>query len=97
MCFRWKLWHRQPGDGTIGQDGLERLAVGDPDPTSGPGMANGSRRCQLEWADEASQSLILVWSCTRELGHQGQHLAGTGESVAAVLRKPMTPTGRRPS
>jgi hypothetical protein len=28
--------------------------------------------------------LILPWACTRELDHQGQHLAGTGEWVAAV-------------
>lgn len=31
-----------------------------------------------------SRRLILPWFCTRELDHQGQHLAGTGEWVAAV-------------
>jgi hypothetical protein len=28
--------------------------------------------------------MTLLWCCTRELGHQGQHIAGTGEHVAAV-------------
>lgn len=67
----------------LGKDELERVAVGDPDPTSDPGTANGHQACRFEWS-EISQTLILLWCCTRELGHQNQHVAGTGERVAAV-------------
>jgi hypothetical protein len=84
MDVQWKFWHRQPSSGSLGQDELEHVAVGDPDPTSDTGAANGYRTCRFEWADETSQTLILPWSCTRERGHRGQHLAGTGEGVGAV-------------
>ncbi|MGH3923465.1 MAG: hypothetical protein ACRDTT_11465 [Pseudonocardiaceae bacterium] len=84
MNVQWKHWHRQPRSGSLGHDELEHIAVGDPDPTSDPGTANGRRSCRFEWADEISQTLVLPWSCTRKLGHQGQHLAGTGEWVAAA-------------
>ncbi len=84
MNVHWKFRHRQSRSGSLGRDELEHVAVGDPDPTSDPGTANGYRACRFEWADETSQTLILPWSCTRELGHQGQHIAGTGEWVAAV-------------
>ena len=84
MNVHWKLWHPQPRSGSLGHDELEHITVGDPDPTSGPGTANGHRLCRFEWADEPSQTLILSWSCTRKLGHQGQHLAGTGERIAAA-------------
>ena len=70
----------------MGQDELGHINVGDPDPTpdlSAKGHA-ADCRCGFEWADEVSQSLTLLWSCTREAGHPGQHLAGTGERVAAV-------------
>ncbi|MGH3811715.1 MAG: hypothetical protein ACRDUV_04555 [Pseudonocardiaceae bacterium] len=70
--------------GSLGHDELEHVTVGDPDPTADPGTATGYRTCQFEWADETSQTLSLLWCCTRERGHQGQHLAGTGEWVAAV-------------
>jgi hypothetical protein len=76
MDVRWKFRR-------LGHDELERVAVGDPDPTSDPGRANGYQACRFEWS-EISQTLILLWCCTRELGHQGQHVAGTGECVAAV-------------
>ena len=66
------------------QDELRNVTVDDPDPTVAPGTATGYRTCQFEWVDETSQTVSLSWSCTRERGHQGQHLAGTGESVAAV-------------
>jgi hypothetical protein len=65
------------------EDVLEHVTVGDPDPTSDPDRVNGSGICGFEWADEIS-TLVLDWSCTRELRHQGHHLAGTGEWVAAV-------------
>ncbi len=82
--------------GSLGQDELEHVAVGDPDPTADPGTANdGYWTCGFEWADETSQALSLPWSCTRERGHQGQHLAGTGEWVAAV--HPRSDQWRAPS
>lgn len=89
MDLQWKFWHRQLRNGQLrngshSQKELEHVAVGDQDPTWDPGTANGYRACRFEWADEAPQNLILPWSCTRVLGHQGQHLAGTGERVAAV-------------
>jgi hypothetical protein len=84
MDVRWKFSTASREAGCLGQDELEHVAVGDPDPTSDPGTANGYRECGFEWADETSQTLILPWSCTRELGHQGQHIAGTGEWVVAV-------------
>jgi hypothetical protein len=79
MDIRWKFRR-------LGQDELERVAVGDPDPTSDPGAAKGYRTCRFEWVDEISRTMTLPWCCTRELGHQGQHIAGTGERVAAVRR-----------
>jgi hypothetical protein len=68
----------------LGQDDLERVAVGDSDPTSDPGTANGYRMCRFEWVEKASPTATQLGCCTRELGHQGQHIAGTGEYVAAV-------------
>lgn len=72
----------------MGKDELSHIVVGDPDPTPDlPSMITGNAddcRCGFEWTDEPSQGLTLLWSCTREPGHSGQHLAGTGESVAAV-------------
>jgi hypothetical protein len=84
MNVHWKLWHHQSKRGSLGSDELEHIAAGDVDPTSDPGTANGYRLCQFKWAGEPSPTLILLWSCTRKLGHQGQHLAGTGEWVAAT-------------
>jgi hypothetical protein len=85
MVIRWKFWHRQPRSGNLGPYELNHVAVGDLDPTSVSGTAaSGYRKCRFEWTDETSRALILPWSCTRELEHQGQHLAGTGEWVAAV-------------
>ena len=70
------------------QDKLKHIVVGDPDPTpNSQSKGNGppcDYSCGFEWADETSQNLTLLWSCTREPGHSGQHLAGTGEWVAAV-------------
>lgn len=70
--------------GSPDQDGLGHVTVGNPDPPSDPGTAHGDQTCQFTWTDETSPTLILSWSCTRELGHQGQHHASTGEWVAAV-------------
>ena len=71
----------------LGHDEPQRVAVGDPDPTLDAGMADGSGTCRFEW-EEITGTLILLWCCTRELGHHGQHLAGTGECVAAVQAAP---------
>ena len=75
------------------RDELGHVVVGDPDPTpDAPDKDAGTSsdcRCEFEWTEQASQNLTLVWSCTRGLGHPGQHLAGTGEWVAAA--HPETP------
>lgn len=63
-----------------GEDKLKHVAVGDPDPVP----AHGYWACRFEWADEVSTGFVLLWCCTRAQGHHGQHLAGTGERVAAV-------------
>lgn len=86
MDVQWKFRR-------LGQDGLERVVVGDPDPTSDSGTANRYRECRFEWTDEISRTMTLPWCCTRELGHQGQHIAGTGECDAAV-RDSWVPIGR---
>lgn len=84
MDLRWTFWRYQLRNRRLGQDTLDHVAVGDPDPTSDLGTSSRYQTCHFEWADETSQNLILPWTCTRKLGHQGQHLAGTGEGVAAV-------------
>lgn len=84
MDVQWKLRHHRPHSGNFGQDKLGHVTVGDPDPTAdSDGTVHGSPTCGFKWTDECSRTLILPWSCTRKLGHQGQHLAGTGEWVAA--------------
>lgn len=42
MDLRPKFWR-------LGQDELQRVAVGEPGPTSDPGMVNGYRKCRFEW------------------------------------------------
>jgi hypothetical protein len=74
------FWRRRSANNSSGQDPLEHVTVGDPDLAT----VNGRRKCEFEWTDQPSPLLILHWRCTRELGHHGQHLAGTGECVAAV-------------
>jgi hypothetical protein len=70
--------------GSAVQDELEHVAVGDRDPSEILAPVEGYRTCGFEWADDTSPTLILLWSCTREEGHLGQHLAGTGVWVVAV-------------
>lgn len=84
MDLQWKSWRCQLRGKRPGQEMLDHIVVGDPDPTSDLGTVNGYQACQFEWADETTQDLVLPWTCTRKLGHHGQHLAGTGEWVAAV-------------
>lgn len=73
-----------PRIGSAVQDELEHVAVGDRDPSGIFVPVDGYRTCGFEWADDTSPTLILLWSCTRQGGHVGQHLAGTGEWVVAV-------------
>jgi hypothetical protein len=79
-------------------DPLGHIIVGNPDPTSDLHMYNGYRRCGFEWFDDTGLALVLRWQCTRESGHPGQHLAGTGHRVAAVHRieKPRKRAHRSP-
>jgi hypothetical protein len=65
-----KVQHHRRRSGRLGQDKLEHVAVGDPDPTSNSGASIGYRRCCSTWTNEIA-NLILHWSCTRERGHQG--------------------------
>lgn len=67
-------------------DPLDHIIVGNPDPTSGHDKDSGHRECGFEWFDDTCLTLVLRWQCTRESGHPGQHLAGTGHRVAAVHR-----------
>jgi hypothetical protein len=66
------------------KDEFEHVAVGDPD----PGPTPHHQVCRFEWEDEISPCFVLLWRCTREQGHHGQHVAGTGERVAAVYPNP---------
>jgi hypothetical protein len=74
-----------------GHDELQHVAVGDPD----PGPAHGDRACGFEWADEISAGLVLMWRCTREQDHYGQHLAGTGHWIVAAHPGVACPDFRR--
>ena len=75
---------RLPRIGSLDRDELRHVAVGDPDPTAVASMIDGYCACRFQWTDEISRTLVLAWSCTRRPGHPGQHLAGTGQWVAAV-------------
>lgn len=63
---------------------LEHVAVGDADPTSPRSADNRHPLCRFEWADALSPTFVVPWSCTRQRNHHGQHIAGTGQRVAAV-------------
>lgn len=65
-------------------DPLGHIIVGSPDPTLDVYRENDYRGCEFEWFDDTCLTLVLRWQCTRESGHPGQHLAGTGHWVAAV-------------
>jgi hypothetical protein len=91
MHIPWKLRHRPPRNTSPGQDWLGQVVVGDPDPTSDPRAGKGDLTCQFAWDRDVSSTLVLSWCCTRKWGHSGQHLAGTGEWVAAV-HSPVLPT-----
>lgn len=84
LTLWWDFGHRRRRTGILSQNKLDHVAVGDPDPTADASMTDGYRACWFEWTDETSRNLILNWSCTRELGHNGKHLAGTGQWVVAV-------------
>ena len=62
------------------EDELRHINVGDPQPSP----VHSYRVCRFEWVEEISTGFVLLWHCTRAQGHHGQHVAGTGERVAAV-------------
>jgi hypothetical protein len=68
----------------LGEDKLKHIAVGDPD----PGPVHDDQACGFEWADDISTDFVLLWRCTRAQGHHGEHLAGTGERIAAASPNP---------
>jgi hypothetical protein len=65
-------------------DPLGHIIVGSPDLTPGFDKGNDYRECGFVWFDDICLTLVLRWQCTRNSGHPGQHLAGTGHWVAAV-------------
>jgi hypothetical protein len=52
MGVRWKFRR-------LGQEELERVAVGDLRSHLGPRGANGYRKCGFEWANEVSRTMTL--------------------------------------
>ena len=84
MVTSWISQHTQSYRAKLSQSQLEDVTVGDADPTCPRDGADGHRMCRFEWVDEASPTFRLLWTCTREWGHPGRHIAGTGEQVAAV-------------
>lgn len=91
----WDFGHHRRRTGILKPHELDHVAVGDPDPTADGSMTDGYQACRFEWTDETTPNLILNWSCTREPGHHGKHLAGTGQWVVAVHPQ-LYPTRRRP-
>jgi hypothetical protein len=66
-------------------DPFSHIVVGSADPTAYLSRKDSNyRECWFEWWDDTLPTLVLRWQCTRESGHAGHHLAGTGYSVAAV-------------
>ncbi len=86
-----RFQHNQSRSEKRGQDELDHAAVVDPDPASHRSADNVHQMCRFEWADETSPTLVLRWICTRERGHQGQHIAGTGEWAPTPATHPQTP------
>ena len=66
-------------------DPFSHIVVGSADPTAYLNRKDSNyRECRFEWWDDTFPTLVLRWQCTRESGHAGHHLAGTGYWVAAV-------------
>jgi hypothetical protein len=84
MVMSWIRPCPQSPGVNFSQSQLEDVAVGDADPTYRRSGADGHRMCGFEWADDASPTFRLLWTCTREWEHPGRHIAGTGDRVAAV-------------
>lgn len=84
MVARWKFLRLQCPSSKLVLHELDHVAVGDPDPTSQRSADHGHRMCRFQWSEELSPAFSLPWICTRERGHHGRHIAGTGEWVAAV-------------
>jgi hypothetical protein len=84
MVTRWKFPRLQRLSNKLAPHQLDHIAVGNPDRTSQGGADHGRQMCRFEWSDELSPTFIVPWVYTREHGHCDQHVAGTGEWVAAV-------------
>jgi hypothetical protein len=56
----------------MGKDELGHIVVGDAGPTPNSSSKGSGHliHCGFEWADETSQTLTLLWSCTRKPGQQ---------------------------
>ena len=64
----------------LARDELQRVAVSDPDPTSDPGMANGTGKCRFEWADGISRTVTVPAAEPKSWDTK----ASTAQRVAAV-------------
>jgi len=84
MAAPEKVQRRQSRSATLDVEELEHVAVGDLDPTSCHSADHQHPLCQVEWVDALSPTFVVLWICTREPSHHGQHIAGTGHWVAAV-------------
>jgi hypothetical protein len=68
----------------------DHCKVGDPDPTPRRITSSVGAGCPSEIPGGA-----LGFICTREAGHGGQHVAGTGEVVVAVWPAQSTQDGEQ--
>jgi hypothetical protein len=79
MMAQRRIRQRKFRRGSLGQDERKDAAEGNLNTAPHRSADNGPQMCRFEWADETSPTFVLRWICTREQGHQGQHIADTGE------------------
>lgn len=84
MLVPTTLPHRQSRNEKLNHHKLAHITVGDPDPTTHHSADNEPALCQFQWTAQLSPVFGLLWTCTRDQSHQGPHIAGTGDWVAAV-------------
>lgn len=83
MGVRWKMCHRQPRSGSLGQEELEHVAVGHPPRT--PGWTTGRGGTGVSGSSSAAGSSALRHtgrSAPARVGRRDHHLAGVGASTA---------------
>jgi hypothetical protein len=97
MVTAWISQHTQSSRAKLSRNQLKDFTVGDADLTCPRGGADGHRMCRFEWVDEISSTFRLLWTCTREWGHLGRHIAGTGDGVAAVWGNEVTKPASNPA